>query len=194
MTSRSARLLLALCAVAAASAAILAAGRNEVPAETSAGRFAGTWYRIEPGMKQVVQFRRGAGDAWEIRFIWETRDEFRIDTGWKPRLDFTFRGRAGSFELAFRSAPSSATRLVFHNRRDQEGMHGNHLVEEGDVALFRSGDGRILVWLQDPLATTIAVPDPIAPYEADGQRQEQQRLWVFMKAAHRLIEWDEIPW
>ena len=194
MTSRPARLLLVLCALAAVSCAVFAARRVEPPAATSDGRFEGTWYRLEPGMKQVVQLRRGANDAWEIRFIWESRDELRIDTGWKPRVEFTVRGMAGSFELALVQPRSDAPRLVCRYRLDQDGARKSHLIEEGDVALYRAGDGRSLVWLQDPLTTKVEIPDPIAPYEADGQHEEQQRLWIFMKASNRVIEWDEIPW
>jgi hypothetical protein len=195
MTLRAARWGISLVAFLLAALA-LAQTRVVPPDETAAGGFEGTWYRIDPDNHQAVQFRRGPnGKGWEVRFYWQTTmDQFQIDTNWRTRTEFAFKGYPGARVLDVDQKKSTPSRILIHYHRDQDGADKSHLTEEGDVLVYRAGEGRNLVWRQEPLRTKVKISEPIAPYEEDGANTEQQRLWIFMKASRRLIPWDEIPW
>lgn len=189
--------ILAACAALGGPAdaqapAARAAGRLEIPPPVGEGRFEGTWYRVEMGMKQGLALRRVNG-AWQARFFWETNENFSIDTRWESVHTFSYRGRPGTLELSYVADRSTPERLVFRYDRRQEGGKGSELHESGTLALYRAVDGRTLVWLIDPLRTVISIPDPIAPYEAAEPRDET-KAWIFMKAAERELQWDEIYW
>lgn len=164
----------------------------EIPPAVSAGRFEGTWYRVEAGMKQGLVLRRVNG-AWQARFYWETRDNFELDTNWESHHAFTYRGLPGTIELTSLPERSTPDRLVFRYDRQQKGANNAELHESGEVALYRAVDGRTLVWLVEPLRTVVSIPDPIAPYEA-AEPREETKVWIFMKAAERELLWDEIFW
>lgn len=186
----------ALLSLAGAAALVgLAATRTPPPAETTAGKFEGTWYRVDPENRQAVQFRRSEnGRGWDLRFYWRSADGFEIDTDWASRHTFTYKGFPGVLVLNVDPKLSNESRVTVHYRRDQDGASASHLTEEGDLILYRTGDGRLLVWLQDPLKIDTTVAEPIAPYEEDGAKRDEQRLWQFGKVSKRLILWDEIPW
>jgi len=198
MARRACLPLLVVVVVALAGAAALAAkGTIEVPPRSSDGTFEGTWYRVEPGWKQVLQFRRAGGQAdapWEVRLRWQTGAGFDIDTGWQSRTEFTFNGFPGLLLLQPDPARSGDDEVVLGYHREQDGARKMHLVEEGEARVFRAHEGRGLVWLQDPLTTSVVLGEPMYPDEVQDKPRREQRVWIFMKASNRIIEWDEVPW
>ena len=171
------------------------AGLPEIPAPTAAGRFEGTWFRQEPGAKQVVWFRQaGKSRPPEIRLYWWTDQGLEFDSGWRSRAEFSYRGFPGLFELAVDRKASTAEQLLVRYRREQDGVRSSHLVETGDVRLQRVGDmGWELVWIQDPMKSVVTVGEPLEPGQARTEK-DGNRIWVFQKASHRVLPLDEIPW
>lgn len=171
------------------------AGLPEIPPPSSGGRFEGTWFRSEPGAKQVLWLRREArGKGYELRLYWSTDQGLEFDSGWKTRAEFTYRGFPGAFDLAIDRQASSADGLLLRYRREQEGARGSRLVETGDVRIQRMGDkGWELAWIQQPLKSVVTVAEPIEPDQARVEK-ESERVWVFLKASHRILPLDEIPW
>ncbi len=183
------------CALGAAALVTVAFTQLAPPPETAAGKFEGTWYRVDPENKQALQLRRSAdGRGWDLRFYWRTGDEFEIDTNWETHHRFTYKGFPGVLDMVVDRKLSTDKRLAVHYRRDQDGANQSHMTEEGDLFIYRVADGRTLVWLQDPLKIDVKVAEPIAPYEEDGAKRAEQRMWRFSKVTRRLILWDEIPW
>lgn len=171
------------------------AARVDPPAKVDAGRFVGTWIREQPRWQQVVMLRRAQAKApWEIRFQWEVTDEVTIDTNWKSHSEYQYRGFPGTVDLTFVRGRSNETQLWFHYRREQKGPHASSLVEEGDLTLYRSASGRHMVWLQEPLKITSTIGEPQTPEESTPVMKEEQRLWIFQKAAERMLFPDELPW
>ncbi len=179
--------------VALAAVAFGLAATRVPPPPTSDGEFEGTWYREEPGQKQMLQLRRAAGSQrWELRFVWETHEKFFADTGWQTHHEFAFKGLPGTFDLELDPA-SNNNRVLLHYSRTQAGGHDSKLVESGDTQIYRTTDGHSLAWVQ-ALHTVVNVGEPIAPYQEDGAVKDEQRVWIFMKASRRMLQWDEVPW
>jgi hypothetical protein len=193
---------LALLATAAAALVVAAlaigparAALPEIPPPSSAGRFEGTWFRQEPGAKQVVWIRQaGRSKPPEVRLYWWTDQGFEFDSQWKARAEIDYRGFAGHVEMNVDRKASSPDQVLVRYRREQDGIRTSHLVETGDVRLQRLGDmGWELVWIQDPLNTLVTVGEPLEPGQ-ERVEKSGQRLWVFQKASHRQLPLDEIPW
>jgi hypothetical protein len=191
--------LLAACALALTIGppAIGPAGAAlpEIPPPSAAGRFEGTWFRQEPGAKQVVWIRqvRKSGPP-EVRLYWWTDQGFEFDSDWKTRAEFAYRGFAGSLELTVDRKASTPEQVLVRYRREQDGIRTSHLTETGDVRLQRLGDmGWELVWIQNPMKTLVTVGEPLEPGQERVER-EGNRIWVFQKASHRILPLDEIPW
>jgi hypothetical protein len=164
------------------------------PAPTDQGRFEGTWVRIEPGERHGVQLRRAEDGSWDIRLYWVVEGELTVDTDWKPHHDYEFRGYPGFFELDVIEAQSSEDELIVDYLREAEGERDAHMVETGDVTLYRSGgDGRTLVWVQKQLVREVEVGDALYPDEAH-QRTVKRKVWVFRKESERNIPWDDVYW
>lgn len=171
------------------------AGLDEIPPPSPDGRFEGTWFRSEPGARQVVWLRHdGRGKSYELRLYWSTDQGLEFDSGWKTRAEFTYRGFAGLFDLEIDRKASSSDLLLLHYRREQDGARGSHLVETGDVRLQRVGDmGWELAWIQQPLKSVVTVAEPVEQEQARVEK-EGERRWLFLKASHRILPLDEIPW
>lgn len=180
-----------LFAAALAALALLPGAAPAPPAPTTTGAFAGTWYRVEPGQRQMLQLRRAA-TGWEVRLRWETNEKFVVDTGFRPEVEFAFRGFPGTFRLAV-DPRSDDTRVIVRYQRRQAGARSSEFLEDGDAELYRVRDGQSLAWVQ-PVRRLVKVGEPIAPYEEDGVETRESRVWIFTKAAARLLEWDEVPW
>lgn len=174
-----------------------AADRHEgprVPAQTSEGRFEGTWVRIEPGERHGIQLRRGEEGRWQVRLYWYVANEIEIDTQWKSRHDYAYQEFPGFIELSVDEERSTPDKLVVNYRREADGRRGAHMVETGDITLTRGGtDGRTLAWVQDPLVRVIDVADALYPDE-QRQRTETRKVWLFHKQSERDIPWDEVYW
>jgi hypothetical protein len=168
--------------------------RVQVPAPTADGEFDGTWWRREPAHDQAVWLRRAASGGYEIRFYWKTDENFLVDTNWAEHTDFTFKGKPGVFEIAIDPRESTDDRLVARYLRRQQGVKDTQLLEEGELVLYRSAEGRNLVWMQERLRSHVTVAEPIAPYQEDEKLTESSRMWIFQRAAKRLLALDEIPW
>jgi hypothetical protein len=182
--------MLGPAAIAPARAAL-----PETPPPSAAGRFEGTWFRQEPGAKQVVWIRQaGKSRTLELRLYWWTDQGLEFDSGWKPRAEFSYRGFPGLFELAIDRKASSPEQLLLRYRREQHGARTSRLVETGDVRLQRTGDmGWELVWIQDPMKTVVTIGEPLEPGQ-ERTEKDGKRIWVFQKASHRVLPFDEIPW
>ena len=194
MKVRPARFALLVAASAALASAAFFALALEAPAPTTRGSFEGTWFRVEPGVKQVVQLRRAAGGkTWEFRFYWNTTEGFSFDTNWQPRTEVSFRGFGAVFETELLQDRSTDNELKLRFVRRQEAPRKSILREKGEARLYRMGDGRSLVWFQ-PLVQETVIGEPIGAYEEGPQRSTGERLWIFSKASRRLLQWDEMPW
>ncbi len=182
--------------LAALAVAVPFAGtpRVLVPPPGSEGEFGGTWWRREPAHDQAVWLRKGDDGRWQIRFYWKTDENFLLDTNWAEHTDFTFKGKPGVFEIAIDPKLSTDDRLVARYLRRQQGARDTQLLEEGELAIYRSAEGQNLVWLQEKLRAHVSIAEPIAPYQEDEQVTESRRLWIFQRAAKRLLALDEIPW
>ena len=191
--------LLAACALLVmlgpAAIAPARAALPETPPPSAAGRFEGTWFRQEPGAKQVVWIRQvGKSKAFEVRLSWWTDQGLEFDSDWQPRTEFSYRGFQGLFELAVDRKASTRDQLLVRYRREQDGVRSSHLVETGDVRLQRVGDmGWELLWIQDPMKSVVTVGEPLEPSQARTEK-DGQRIWLFQKASHRVLPYDEIPW
>ncbi len=191
--------LLAACALLATlgPAAIepAHAALPEIPPPSAAGRFEGTWFRQEPGSKQVVWIRQAEKSGpLEIRLSWWTDQGLEFDSDWKSRAEFSYRGFQGLLELAVDRKRSTPDQLLVRYRREQDGVRSSHLVETGDVRLQRVGDkGWELLWIQDPMKSVVTVAEPLEPGQ-ERTEKDGQRLWLFQKASDRLLPLDEIPW
>ena len=167
----------------------------EIPPPSTAGRFEGTWFRQEPGAKQVVWIRQaGKSSAFEVRLYWWTDQGLEFDSDWKTHAEFSYRSFQGLFDLAVDRKASTPDQLVVRYRREQDGVRRSHLVETGDVRLQRVGDlGWELLWVQDPMKSVVTVGEPLEPGQARTEK-DGQRIWLFQKASHRVLPYDEIPW
>lgn len=179
--------------------ALLGAGpasynRVDPPPAASRGKFQGSYIRVEPGNKEVLQIRKNAAGQFEIRLFWKTEQGLDIDTNWQKRTDFLFKEFPGSLELEIDTARSTDEKLVVKFKREQDGTGGRHLSETTEAVLFRTGSGHSLVWLQEPLVSLTTFKDPKSFFEADGIREEGQRLWIFSKETNRIVPLDELPW
>jgi hypothetical protein len=164
------------------------------PAPTERGRFEGTWVRVQPGERHGVQLRQTEDGTWEMRLYWEVIGELEIDTAWKPHHEYVYNGHPGFFELEVLDEKSNEDRLIVSYRREAEGSRNAHMVETGDITLYRGGvEGRTLVWIQDPLVREIHVADALYPDEADS-RSERRKVWLFHKQTQRNIPWDDVYW
>lgn len=164
------------------------------PHPTDRGRFEGTWARVEPGQRQGVQLRRAEDGTWDIRLFWQLVGKVRIDTGWEERHEYEFRGHPGFIELDVRESESTEDRLVVSYRREAEGERNAHMVETGDVEIYRSGvDGRGLVWVQERLVREMLVGDALYPDE-QKQTSVRKKVWLFHKQSERIIPWDDVYW
>lgn len=165
------------------------------PDPVSAGKFEGTWYRVEgSGLRQGIQLRRTPdGGSWEMRFYWWVIGGFSFDTEWTGSTEYSVKDWPARVKFSFVKEKSTADRLVFQWRREQNGPRQTVITEEGEGELFRSGLGDSLVFRLDPLTVTQTVGEPLTPDEEHSQKTTR-RVLIFMKAAHRLINWDEVPW
>jgi hypothetical protein len=164
------------------------------PGQTDRGRFEGTWVRVEPGERHGVQLRRADDGAWEVRLYWEVVGEIKIDTAWERHHDYVYNDYPGFFELDVLEEKSDDDRLIVSYRREADGRRNAHMVETGDITLYRGGvEGRTLVWIQDPLVRTVEVADALYPDEAEN-RTERRKVWLFHKQTERTIPWDEVYW
>lgn len=170
------------------------AARQTPPTPVADGNFYGTWTRQQPKWKQVVMLRKGTTGAWEMAFRWNIDGGVSVDTEFKERAEFVYDGFPGFFELKLDPTRSNDGVLVFHYRREQKARRGAQLEETGDVQLYRTHDGRQLVWLQDPLRVHVSIAEPLTPDEEQGADREEQRVWVFQKRANRELQPDEISW
>lgn len=164
------------------------------PAKVSAGDFEGTWFRVQRGERQALQIRRAESGAYEINFYWWTNQGFEIDTDFAQKHEFAYRAFPGSLELVVDRDATSDDELVARFERKQAGARGSLLTESGEVRIYRTGDGRKLVWLQDPMHVQITVAEPITPKETEGVARDESRKWIFRRVARRMVSWDEIPW
>ncbi|MFN7965484.1 MAG: hypothetical protein U0V87_07340 [Acidobacteriota bacterium] len=170
------------------------AARQTPPTPVATGNFAGTWTRQQPKWKQVVMLRKAASGHWELSFRWDIDGGVSLDTAFHQRAEFVYDGFPGFIELEFDPSRSNDSVLVFHYKREQKARRGAQLDETGDVQLYRSYDGRQLVWLQDPMRVHVTIAEPLTPDEEQGSDREEQRLWIFQKRANRELLPDEITW
>jgi len=170
--------------------------RPHLPRETTAGRFEGTWFRVEPRHRMALQVRRAPGSGeWQVRLYWDTRDGFEIDTAWETVHEFNYKGYPGVLELRVDQERSTPNRLVVHYRREQDGARKSHLLQEGEAVLRRGGrNGRSLVWTIEDLHQRVTIGEPIGPYEETARDEHLFQWWIFQKEAERLVPWDEIHW
>ncbi len=187
------RTVLGLAALMLATVALVLAADDPPP--TTRGSFQGTWYRREPGLKQALQIRRAPSDPqhWEVRIYWVTDEGFLLDTKWQPHTEINYRGVPITFDVRVDPESSNDDALLVTWSRRQEDKRTRYS-ESGDVRIYRKGEGRSLVWIQDPLVQESVVKEPIAPYEDGPQKKSLRRAWVLSKASKRLLQWDELPW
>lgn len=165
-----------------------------VPTATSVGEFTGTWARVEPGQRHALWIRQQNGE-WQARLYWRVAEGFSVDTEWKQRTEFDYRGFPGSIELRVDNQRSTDDRLLVAYKRTQSGEKGSLLVEQGELNLFRSSyNGRALVWQIDPLQRRLTVEQAMTPEEEDSGIVETQQVWTFMKHSIRMLLLDELYW
>lgn len=186
------RFTLSAAALTLSLGAVIAAQLTPPPA-VDAGSFQGTWTRREPQWKQVVMLRQVEG-GWRLALRWEVEDGVSLDTAFQERTEFSYRGQPGSLSLSYVADRSTPQRLTFHYERRQSAERGAQLLESGDVQIYRSHEGRHLVWWQDPLRIQVKVGEPLTPDEERGVDRSEQRLWVFVKQSDRELQPDEIAW
>ncbi len=164
-----------------------------LPVETDRGRFEGTWYRVEPGVKQAIQIRNENG-RWELRFYWKTSKDFEVDTEWNERTEFTYQGFPGVLTIAIDQEKSTKDRIYARLERSQLGASGARLEESGDLEIYRAEIGRKLIWTSYPYQRRVSLAEPLTPDEADGITREEHYLLRFLKESERIVAWDEIHW
>lgn len=167
--------------------------RLEPPHLTTAGRFAGTWHRIAPGERQAIQLRQNEKGEWEIRLYWRSGDDFLLDTNWEPHHPLTLRGYPASIDIVVDQEHSTPDKIVGRYHLEAAGERDSKMVEDGPFEIFRGSDGRLLTWNVDPLERVITVADALYPDEVEHE-VTTRKLWIFVKTAERLLEWDDIPW
>lgn len=168
--------------------------RIEPPPAVNRGNFQGSWVRMEPGNKQLLQIRKNEAGQYEIRLCWKTGQGLDIDTNWHKHTDFLYQELPGFLELEIDAARSTANKLIVTFKREQDGAGGRHLSETTEAVLYRTGSGYSLAWLQEPLVSLTTFKEPKSFFEADGVREESQRLWVFLKETNRIVPLDELTW
>ncbi|RMG45748.1 MAG: hypothetical protein D6718_06680 [Acidobacteria bacterium] len=184
-----------MSALLASLLALLAASPAAAqPAAVAAGRFVGSWSRVEPGQRMALLIDRDASGAFKLRFYWH-RESLDVDTAWQERTEYVYKGYPGAIELEVDQERSDDTHLFVRYHREQRGPRQALLTEDGTLELFRIGRfGRTLVWRISPVTRRLTVGEPLSPAEADSGPMLDSIEWHFNKEAERLLEWDEFYW
>ena len=167
--------------------------RLEPPPFTTQGRFAGTWHRIAPGVQQAIEIRQDEKGEWQVRLYWRSGPDFLLDTNWEPHHQLNLHGNPASIDIVIDQKRSTPDKLIGRYHLEAVGERDSKMVEDGELEIFRGLNGRQLAWNVDPLERVITVADALYPDEVEHETTTR-KLWIFVKTAERLLEWDEIPW
>ena len=155
-----------------------------VPQPTGDGDWYGTWYHESRERQMAIWIRPGTPDP-EIRIRY-----FRLGGGeqftteWNAKVDYQSKdGAPGHFALGLTSA--SADRMTATWTWSLEYTDSARL-DNGDLSIYRSGDGRMLVLLFDNFERKIRR----GPYWESGGTSH---ALTFHKASKRVVAWDELP-
>ena len=156
----------------------------KIPERTEDGRWDGTWYYVNREEKMALWIRT-IDDLPQVKFQYfgGPRNE-QFETDWEGKASYHNRGDPGSytFQTNERDANVINGRLTWQFESGEFSRK-----DDGDVTMFRSGDGRRLAMVfQEGYERRIQNNDQVTIFP-------RQQVWSFSKASRRLVLWDELP-
>ena len=155
----------------------------QIPGYSERGDWYGSWWYVNRDLYVGLWIRPGdAGPEMKMQVFRLGGAEF-FSTDWSGTADYTSKGGTGTFRLDLLTADENRMEadwlwsLVFSD---------SHRREAGNVKIYRSGDGRHLIFLM------IDAEISIRRHDEEGTAPLNQ-AWTFRKASRRMITWDEFP-
>jgi len=181
--------LVALAVLVASPAVVAQSGATGnktfvTPEATDEGDWYGTWYHQSRERLMAIWIRKAdPGPEIQLRYFRLGGGE-QFVTDWHGKADYkTPEGAPGHFALDVSNA--SADQMAAAWQWTLEFADSARL-ETGDVSIYRSGDGRVLVLLFNEFERRIRRGPN---WESGGG----SHALTFRKASKRIIPWEELP-
>ena len=156
----------------------------QIPDRTEDGSWDGTWYYVNRDERMALWIRT-VDDLPQVKFQYfgGPRTE-QFETDWEGKASYRNRGDSGSytFQTITRDANVISGRLTW-----EFGSGALSRKDDGDVTIFRVGDGRRLALVfEEGYERRIKSDDRVTILP-------RHQVWSFSKASRRLVLWDELP-
>lgn len=158
-------------------------GKWIIPTPTEQGIFTGTWFYIDRNMRFVFFIKEEDG-IHKIKIRWEMGNDESFETDWDGKCLYKFRGYDG------------IVNLEISNPNDRNNLKGKwkwqyltdtvERVEQSEIEIYRSENGRKLVWLLPDFERIIKKGD-------NSRRYAYENMHILRKVSDRIIDWEDIP-
>jgi hypothetical protein len=157
----------------------------EIPGAVEDGVWDGTWYHVSRDHRVALWMRTTDDGRPELRlrYLRMGSPAEQFDTNWAGRVEYDVQGAPAEFALTLTEGDKDGLRADWF--WDLQ-FASSGRTEEGVVTIYRSGDGRKLVFLFDPWERRLRRGEQV-------QAIPQSMTWTFIKASKRLVLWDELP-
>ena len=194
---RPTRILLAAVGVSALLAAMPASAQSEretfhplfgrsdvaIPLPTDDGVWGGTWFYVNRDIRMALWIRPGEDHPKvKVQFLRSGLHE-RFTTDWDGHVEFKAEGAPGIFTLGVTDGDDNRISATWD--WDLQFADSGR-TEKGTVQIYRTGDGRLMVFMFEDVERKIR----------RGQRFQEyplNQVWTFRKASKREVLWDELP-
>jgi len=156
----------------------------EIPGSTNEGNWDGTWVYTSRDYRAALWMRSNEGGLPEYRIhVMRTGPQEQFVTDWQGQATYDVKGAPGKFSLTldYGDADQLAGRVFWNLEFADSGR-----TDEGNVAIYRTGDGRYLVLHFRDCERKIR-------RGAETRSMPFDQIWSFRKVSKRLVTWDELP-
>jgi hypothetical protein len=154
------------------------------PEPTEVGNWEGTWYYASRDQRMAMWMRDNDGQpTFILRVMGRAGSLESFTTNDEGRGEYDHVGKHGEFAYTLdrRDANTLSGRWTWVVQDE-----GGGTKENADFTIYRSGDGRQLVWKVQNMVR-----------EAWGNKHaptgSNELVWTFMKASRRQVLWGELP-
>jgi len=154
-----------------------------IPSYSERGYWFGSWWYINRDYHVALWVRPGDNGPEMKMQLFRLGGKESFTTDWSGDSDYIAQGGTGTFRLDLLSADDNLAQADWLWSLE---FPGSARKEEGTIKIYRTGDGRYMVFLMIDGKVTLERGNQVHSVSLD-------QTWTFRKASRRQIGWDEFP-